>query len=115
LAADDASDRRATSVASVAKSTAAVARLIPVSLPITGNADANLKRMIDQALESTAKQAGSRPILIFEFRAPGSEGGDTSEFERSLSVARYLASDRLSGVRTIAYLPRSDHWPSIEQ
>ncbi|HUG69492.1 MAG TPA: hypothetical protein VMM76_17200, partial [Pirellulaceae bacterium] len=107
LAADDAPDRDGAPAASLPNPRTAVARLIPVSLPITGNADTNLKRMIDQNIESTATQGGSRPILILEFRSSGSEGSDASEFERSLSVARYLASDRLSGVRTVAYLPRS--------
>jgi membrane-bound ClpP family serine protease len=107
LAADDPPDRRAASANSPPQAIAAVARLIPVPLPITGNADTNLKRMIDQNLESMANQGGSRPILILEFRSSDSEGSDASEFERSLAVARYLASDRLSGVRTVAYLPRS--------
>ncbi|MBI2480013.1 MAG: hypothetical protein HYV60_15695 [Planctomycetia bacterium] len=107
LAANDAPDRGIASGITPTKSATAVARLIPVALPITGNADSNLKRMIDQVLDSTADQGSSRPILILEFRASGSDGSDASEFERSLSVARYLASDRLSGVRTVAYLPRS--------
>ncbi|MCB9874121.1 MAG: hypothetical protein H6821_08065 [Planctomycetaceae bacterium] len=110
LAADDAPDHRADEGATTAT---AVARLIPVSLPITGNADTNLKRMIDQAIESMANQDGSRPILILEFRSSGTEGSEASEFERSLSVARYLASDRFSGVRTVAYLPRSVHGHAV--
>jgi len=107
LAADDAPDRVADSAKNLPKAAATVARLIPVPLPITGNADSNLKRMIDQSIESTANQGDSRPVLILEFRASSGEGGAASEFERSLSVARYLASDRLSGVRTVAYLPGS--------
>ena len=108
LAADDAPDRRAASTnPTVQRAIPAVARLIPVSLPIAGNADTNIKRMIDQTIESTANLSAQRPILILEFRSSGSEGSEASEFERSLSLARYLASDRLSGVRTVAYLPRS--------
>ncbi|MEO8495033.1 MAG: NfeD family protein [Planctomycetota bacterium] len=108
LAADDTPERRQAPTSTVGtKAAPAVATLIPVSLPITGSADTNIKRMIDQTIESTANQGAERPILILEFRSSGSEGSDASEFERSLSIARYLASDRLSGVRTVAYLPRS--------
>ncbi len=107
LAADESPDRLAASANNVPQATAAVARLIPVSLPIDGSADINLKRMIDQSLESMKDQREPRPILILEFLATGSEGSDASEFERSLSVARYLASDRLNGVKTVAYLPQS--------
>ncbi|MBC8352195.1 MAG: hypothetical protein H8E66_09400 [Planctomycetes bacterium] len=103
LAADDEPEQGNVS----ASSQPAVATLISVSLPITGNADTNIKRMIDQTIESTANQGESRPILILEFRSSDSQGSDASEFERSLSIARYLASDQLSGVRTIAYLPRN--------
>jgi len=108
LAADDTpEDRQTPTTTAGPKAAPAVARLIPVSLPITGNADTNIKRMIDRTIESTANQSAERPILILEFRSSGSEESEASEFERSLSVARYLASDRLSGVRTIAYLPQS--------
>ncbi|MCA9122074.1 MAG: hypothetical protein H6822_12380 [Planctomycetaceae bacterium] len=107
LAADDAPIRQNTSNAASTSNTPIAARLIPVSLPITGNADTNLKRLIDQAIEVMGNHATSRPVLILEFRSTDSEGADASEFERSLSVARYLASDRLSGFRTVAYLPRS--------
>ncbi len=103
LAADDEPEQNTISTSSQPT----VARLIPVSLPITGNADTNIKRMIDQTISATASLGDSRPILILEFRSSDSQGSDASEFERSLSIARYLASDRLSGVRTIAYLPRS--------
>ena len=105
LAADDESDQDTAPAAVAAPSP--VARLIPISLPIAGNADTNIKRMIDRTMESSATQGGSRPILILEFRSSDGELGDASEFERSLSIARYLASDRLSGVRTVAYLPRT--------
>lgn len=83
------------------------ARLIPVPLPIVGNVDTNVKRMIDQVVSNQGDVGSPRPVLILEFRAKKGQAGEGSEFERSLSLARYLASDRLAGVRTIAYLPSS--------
>jgi len=83
------------------------ARLIRVSLPITGNQDNHIKRMIEQLLGDWPETEG-RPTLVFEFwPPPAAEQGRGSEFERCLSLARYLASGRLSRVRTVAYLPRS--------
>lgn len=114
LAADDAPDRLATGELKTSpQATPAMAVLIPISLPIAGNADTNLKRIVDQALESASDQGGTRPILIFEFRSAGSEGSGTSEFERSLSIARFLASDRLNGVRTVAFVPKSVHGHAV--
>lgn len=87
---------------------AKAAHLIPVSLPIAGNLDTNLKRMIDQIVGGLEGGGGDpRPVLILEFRAKQGQTGEGSEFERALSLARYLASDRLNGVRTVAYLPNS--------
>ncbi len=90
-----------------------MARLIPVQLPITGNVDVNVKRMIDQVLSSSANQANGRPTLILEFRSGSESSGNTSEFERSLAIARFLASDRLNGVRTVAFLPKSVHGHAV--
>lgn len=95
----------ATETAAPAK--AKSAQLLPVPLPIVGNADTNLKRMIDAVVSRTEDSGGARPVLILEFRANKGQAGEGSEFERSLSLARYLASDKLTGVRTVAYLPNS--------
>ena len=47
-------------------------------------------------------------MLVLEFwPPPNEEDGLGSQFERSLALARYLASERLNDVRTVAYLPRS--------
>ena len=81
-------------------------RLIRIPLPITGSVDARVKRMADEVLADLPKH-GPRPVLIFEFWPQQSGAGEGSQFERSLSLARYLASDRLSRARIVAYLPRS--------
>ena len=83
------------------------ARVVRVSIPIIGNQDKRVKRMINQLLADWPARE-ERPVLILEFwPPPNTEQGRGSEFERCLSLARYLAGDQLSRVRTVAYLPRS--------
>lgn len=85
--------------------------LVPVRLPLQGDADSQIKRRIDQLL--TGLPESPRPILVLEFQleSPGATGSHASaqgsEFERALSLARYLASERLSRVRTVAFLSQS--------
>lgn len=82
------------------------AYLLPVRLPLTGDVDTQVKRMVEQVLEQ-AKEAGGdeRPVVILEFRGNEPQPGKGSEFERSFSLARFLTSQKLSRVRTVAYLP----------
>ncbi|MFO0868798.1 MAG: NfeD family protein [Pirellulales bacterium] len=96
---------------------------IPVPLPIQGNVDTNVMRLIDRGL-ARVPATGQRTLLVLEFIPPGtgplapaadgpadqpaaSEPDRASQFERSLALARYLTSDRLRQVRTLAFLPRS--------
>ena len=81
-------------------------RLIRIPLPVTGNVDVRVKRAVTEVLRDLPSE-GARPVLVFEFWSPEDDEGVGSEFERCLSVARFLASDRLNAVRTVAYLPRS--------
>ncbi|MCA9187999.1 MAG: hypothetical protein KDA99_20365, partial [Planctomycetales bacterium] len=95
--------------ANVAGGSLRTARLIRVPLPIQGNVDKHVQRMIEQVL-SDLPVSDERPILVLEFwQAPSLDKGaaDSSEFERALGLARYLTSDRVSQVRTVAYLPQS--------
>jgi len=87
---------------------AAVAgHLIRVPLPITGEVDTRVKGMIDELLTGLAG-SDERPILILEFRGDDADDSKAgSQFERSLSLARYLAGPPLGHVRTIAYLSGS--------
>ncbi|MGI9456620.1 MAG: hypothetical protein ACR2NU_08665, partial [Aeoliella sp.] len=86
-------------------------RLLRLRLPITGNADSAFRSIVQRTKqrlldESTGEQ---RPVIVIEF-APLAEGegfGQGSDFARALSLARYLTSDELAGVKTIAYLPRT--------
>ena len=104
--------------------------LIPVRLPITGDADATVIRRVDRAL-SRLPAGGERPVVVLEFRpvsspayepatapaldqaqppaepAAGMVRAGGSQFERSLALARYLTSERLRTARTVAYVPGS--------
>jgi membrane-bound ClpP family serine protease len=77
-----------------------------VPLPIDGLVDSHVQSRVEQALRKRPKE-GPRPTFVFEFRPKDNTAGEGNDFERSLSLARYLCGDRLSGVRTVAWLPRS--------
>jgi membrane-bound ClpP family serine protease len=82
------------------------AYLFQVPLPITGDVDDQVKRQIERQLNQL-KGGAERPVFVLEFAAPKDRSGEGSQFERALSLARFLASEPLSRVRTVAYLPRS--------
>jgi membrane-bound serine protease (ClpP class) len=88
---------------SLATSSATRLPLIRIPLPIVGEADRRLKAAIDQLLERLPANE-ARPTLVLEFRASESASGRGSEFERALSLARYLAGERLGRVRTVAFV-----------
>lgn len=79
---------------------------VVVPTPIDGLVDTRVVQQVDKAVANLA--AGeSRPILVVEFR--GEEGvaaTGASQFERSLALARYLASAKLRRVRTVAFAPQ---------
>ena len=77
--------------------------LIEVPAPIIGMVDTQIKRQIDQLL-SQQETSEQRPILILEFSGKADQTSQDSEFERCLSLARFLASDRLGGTRTVAFV-----------
>lgn len=83
-----------------------IVRFVRVPLPIVGTVDTQAKRQIDQLL-ARAPTSGTRPLLIVEFGGKEGQNGLGSEFERCLSLARYLASDRLNGWRSVAFVPHS--------
>ena len=94
-------------------STEAVA-LVRVHLPLTGSADqalqTKLKRTRDRLLTvASANKSDSRPLLVLEMspRAADANLGEGSQFERAFSLARFLCSREMAGVKTVAFLPRS--------
>lgn len=97
----------ATVAADTAAPEARPAKLVRLRLPLTGAADATyqslLQRAVDQLAAVPAGAEGARPLLVIEF-VPAEEGAST-EFERALRLARFLVSDEMARVKTLAYLP----------
>lgn len=81
-------------------------RLIRVALPLGDNSDAEVKRAIQRALSELPKGA-ERPVLVLEFLPEKGKFGEGTDFGRALELAKYLSSRDLSGVKTVAYVPRS--------
>jgi membrane-bound serine protease (ClpP class) len=77
-----------------------------IPLPISGVVDLQVQSQVEQALRRLPKE-GERPTFVFQFQARAEGSGEGSDFARSLTLARYLTGDRLAGVRTVAWLPRS--------
>lgn len=86
-------------------------RLLRLRLPITGSADAAFRSIVQRTKTRllTEQQGEARPVIVIEF-APLAEGdgyGQGTDFERAFSLARYLTSDELSGIKTVAFIPRT--------
>jgi hypothetical protein len=89
-----------------AKAMPRVAIRVDVPLPIVDTIDTLVIGRIDRALRSLPEHA-QRPVLVLEFRPKEGTAGEGSDFERSLSLARYFSGERLGQVQTVAYLPRT--------
>ena len=94
------------------------AQRLVVPLPIVNDVDSDTKRsvlaVLDRFKEEGAFQGdGDRPILVLEFRPREGTAGESSEFDRSYSLARFLTSEQLRQVRTVAYLPGSVQGHSV--
>ena len=52
---------------------------------------------------------GRRPTLVLEFSPQGGPAsyGEGTDFTRALSLANYLSGPELSGIKTVAYIPRT--------
>ena len=90
------------------------AALLRVHLPIVGNADQNLQTTLLRIRESLLEKArqnrdARRPLLFLQLAPPiaNPDGGTKSQFERVLSLSRFLCSRKMSDVKTVAYVPRS--------
>jgi membrane-bound ClpP family serine protease len=81
-------------------------RLVRVPLPIQGTVDTRVTRVLDQLLNDLPRN-GTRPTVVLELAAEDGSDGSGSEFGRVLQLAQHLASPQLSGVRTVAYIPRT--------
>jgi membrane-bound ClpP family serine protease len=81
-----------------------VARLVRVPLPIAGSTDVQVRRQIEQALE-TLPQTNPRPILVLEFVHQQGKDPSASHFGRALDLALFLSSEQMRSVKTVAWLP----------
>jgi membrane-bound serine protease (ClpP class) len=79
---------------------------IDIPLPIDGLVDKQVQSQIEQALRRLPG-GDARPTFVFEFRPKPNTAGEGNDFARALTLARYLSGERLAGVRTVAWLPRS--------
>ncbi len=87
-------------------------RLVRVRLPLTGNADSQLIGVLQRAvatLKKSQRPGSGRPVLLLELTAQGGEGGygEGTDFTRALAVADYLVSAETTGIKTVAYVPRT--------
>lgn len=80
--------------------------LVPVRLPLAGSGDKEIKRAVMKLVEQLSSE-DERPLVIFEFTSREGRASEGTEFERALSLARFLTGGELQGVRTVAYLPES--------
>jgi hypothetical protein len=85
-----------------------IGRFVHVGLPITGQTGARLLREVRLEVDK-AKRQNARLVLVVQFDVPKGQKnfGRGSDFGAAYSLANFLSSDELGGVRTVAYLPDS--------
>jgi membrane-bound ClpP family serine protease len=68
-------------------------------------------RRVERAILQLKKRgniaAGRRPIVVFEFRPANGTAGEGSRFGDALDLAQFISGDRLSGIETVAWVPRT--------
>ena len=79
--------------------------LLPVPLPITGTRDTQVEAAVLRQLDRLRADPARRGVLVLEFTAAGDGAAAESDFGRALELARFLAGERLAGVKTVAFLP----------
>lgn len=91
--------------------------LVEVELPIIGDRDEVVRKQIESIVDANSN-ASPRPIVVLRFAAsplaelggePDNGGMKTrgSQFERCLSLARFLTGSTAARVRLVAYLPET--------
>lgn len=85
-----------------------VGRLVRITLPITGETLAPVRRFAVKALDK-AREMGARAVLIFEFHvaADQAEFAQASQFGAARDLADFLSSEELNEATTVAYVPES--------
>jgi len=79
--------------------------VVSLRLPITGTRDTQVEGAILRTLDRLAARPGERGVLVLQFDGAEEPGSAASDFGRSLALARFLADPRLTGVKTVAWLP----------
>src|SRR5262245_38193273 len=84
---------------------------VDVALPITDSVEKSVTRRVEWAIRQLAPEGkaagGRRPIIVFEFRPASGTAGEGSSFGDAVDLARFISGDRMSGVETVAWLPRT--------
>ena len=79
---------------------------LSLRLPITGTRDTQMQTAILRQLDRLKSRPEERGVLVLRFDQPPAETVQTgSDFGRSLELARFLCSERLAGIKTVAFLP----------
>ena len=80
---------------------------VHVTLPINGERYDRTETYVRRAIERAEEQR-ARLVLVFELKVPADQAkaASESEFGAALSLAEFLASDALNGVRTVAWIPQ---------
>lgn len=88
--------------------------IVRVPLPLVGNRDSEVIQQIRQLTDAANQGTVDRPIVVLHFEptqesqlrpAPETLNSRGSQFERALSLARFLTDRETSGLRFVAYLP----------
>src|SRR5262245_61196818 len=91
--------------------TPAAAYCFDVPLPITDAVEKSVTRRVERVvrqLGQAGKQAGGRrPVMVFEFRPTSGTAGEGSSFGDAVDLARFISGDKLSGVETVAWVPKT--------
>jgi membrane-bound ClpP family serine protease len=86
---------------------ATAARLVRVPLPLQGSDVEKVLSQMQAAVQRLPKDGKTRPLLILEFSSIEGTAGEGTKFPDALKLADALTNEDLSGVRTVAFLPRS--------
>ena len=79
---------------------------LSLRLPITGTRDTQMQTAILRQLDRLKSRPEERGVLVLRFDQPPAETVQTgSDLGRSLELARFLCSERLAGIKTVAFLP----------
>ena len=69
--------------------------VVPLRLPITGNRDTQVEGTVLRNLDRLLSRPGERGVLVLRFDGADEAGAGTSDFARSLALARFLADPRV--------------------